>query len=364
MQKFFPIAFFLLIIAVGFGWYQSASTQQKESIRDVVEDAGVRYENQGGLINQPHPLSIEYMRSQEYPGSEITIEQELPDGSNYKRYVTSYKSDGLKIYALLTIPKGEKPTSGWPVIIFNHGYIPPSQYRTTERYIAYTDAFSRNGYILFRPDYRGHGNSEGQATGGYGSNAYTIDVLNALASIKNLRNPSTSSGNNQVIVDTNRIGMWGHSMGGHITLRSMVVSKDIKAGVIWAGVVGSYEDLLNNWRRRNPNTTPLPGNTNNNRRSWRQDLVNEYGEPESNPEFWNSISATAYVNDISGPVQLHHGSADTSVPIEFSEKLNELLTNAGKEVELYTYPGDDHNISANLSTALSRSVAFFDAYLK
>jgi len=29
--------------------------------------------------------------------------------------------------------------------------------------------------------------------------------------------------------------MWGHSMGGEITLRAMVVSRDINAGVIWAG---------------------------------------------------------------------------------------------------------------------------------
>ncbi len=29
----------------------------------------------------------------------------------------------------------------------------------------------------------------------------------------------------------------------------MVVTDDIKAGVIWAGVVGSYPDILYNWRR-------------------------------------------------------------------------------------------------------------------
>jgi hypothetical protein len=101
--------------------------------------------NYGGPINEPNSLSIEYMRKQEYPGSDIIIEQTLPDGSNYSRYIASYKSDGLKIYALLTVPKGEKPATGWPVVIFNHGYIPPTQYRTTEKYIAYTDAFSRNG---------------------------------------------------------------------------------------------------------------------------------------------------------------------------------------------------------------------------
>jgi len=122
-------------------------------------------ENQDGPEEQLHPLSIEYLREQSYPGSEITIEQVLPSGSNYDQYIASYKSDGLKIYALLTVPQGTKPKNGWPVIIFNHGYIPPSQYRTTERYTAYVDAFAGNGYIVFKSDYRGHGNSEGRVEG-------------------------------------------------------------------------------------------------------------------------------------------------------------------------------------------------------
>jgi cephalosporin-C deacetylase-like acetyl esterase len=112
---------------------------------------------------------IEQMRQQVYPGSEITIEETLEAGDNYDRYLASYLSEGNKIFALLTVPQGEKPESGWPVIIFNHGYIPPAQYRTTERYIAYVDGFARNGYIVFRSDYRGHGSSEGEASGGYGS---------------------------------------------------------------------------------------------------------------------------------------------------------------------------------------------------
>jgi len=36
----------------------------------------------------------------------------------------------------------------------------------------------------------------------------------------------------------------------------------------------------------------------------------------------------------------------------------------GGEVSYFRYIGDDHNLSANLSVALARDVAFFDAVLK
>ena len=300
-----------------------------------------------------HPLMIEVMRQQAYPGSEITIEETLDPGSNYDRYIASYLSEGLKIYALLTVPRGEKPESGWPVVIFNHGYIPPDQYRTTERYVAYVDAFARNGYIVFKSDYRGHGNSEGEAASGYGSPAYTIDILNAVSSIKNYPD-----------ADPDRIGMWGHSMGGHITLQSMVVTEDIKAGVIWAGVVASYPDLFERWHRRDDgNFIPTP-NPDSSRRRWRQELFEVYGSPEENPEFWASISPNSYLSDLSGPIQLHHGTADSSVPIEFSETLSSQIQEVGKPVELYTYENDNHNISNHFGTAMERSVQFFNTYVK
>jgi dipeptidyl aminopeptidase/acylaminoacyl peptidase len=297
-----------------------------------------------------HPMTIAAMRQQDYPGSDIVIEQALEPGANYSRYIASYQSDGLKIYALLTVPFGEEPSTGWPVIIFNHGYIPPNQYRTTQRYVAYVDWLASSGYIVFRSDYRGHDQSEGEARGAYSHPDYTVDVLNAVASMQRY------SG-----ADPARIGMWGHSMGGYLTLRSMVINSDIKAGVIWAGVVASYPDLYSRWRRTPmPGVTPTPGPA----RGWRGMFVDEYGTPEQNPEFWNSISANAYLADLSGPVQLHHGTADDSVPILFSDLLTEQILAAGRVVEYYQYEGDNHNLSGFFSLAMRRTVEFFDRYLK
>jgi dipeptidyl aminopeptidase/acylaminoacyl peptidase len=295
-----------------------------------------------------HPMSIQAMRQRAYPGSEIVIEEELEPGVNYYRYIASYLSDGLKIYALLTVPYGEMPSTGWPAIVFNHGYIPPAQYRTTERYVAYVDNLARSGYIVFRIDYRGHDRSEGLASGAYSSPGYTVDVLNAVTSLQHFPQ-----------ADPQRIGMWGHSMGGYLTLRAMVISTEIKAGVIWAGVVVSYPDLLTRWRR---GPTPTPGATE--RRGWRTNWIEEFGTPDENPEFWSSISANSFLNDLSGPLQLHHGTADESVPAEFSQILHQEILAAGKIGELYIYEGDNHNLSNYFSQAMTRTIQFYDEYLK
>lgn len=343
MKRYFPGLLFI-ILAILFYLFQPDKLILPTSVKESVK------ENLGGIVPS-HPLSIEALRNEKLTTGTLHIEEPLANGSNYEQYLAYYESQGNKIYGLLTVPLLEKPETGFPLIIFNHGYIPPHEYQTTIRYESYVDAFARNGYIVFKPDYRGHGNSEGVAVGGYGSNAYSIDVLNALETMK--RYPD---------VDSNRIGMWGHSMGGHITLRSMVVRSDIDAGVIWAGVVGSYPDLVTNWRRGNTTGTPSPRPSG--ARRWRDQLQEQYGSFEKNPEFWNAISSTSYLGDISGPVQLHHGTLDDSVPYEFSEKLHTLLTEKNKISEYFPYEGDNHNISYNFATAMQRSINFFDRYVK
>jgi dipeptidyl aminopeptidase/acylaminoacyl peptidase len=308
------------------------------------------------LLNTPlidHPLSIETLRKQSFPGSDLVIEETLADASNYHQYIASYQSEDLKIFGLLTVPTTDPPAGGFPVIIFNHGYITPNTYVTTERYVAYVDAFARNGYIVFKPDYRGHGNSDGKPEGAYYSPAYATDVLNALASIKKLQ-----------AADPDRIGMWGHSMGGNIILRDIVVNtKDIKAAVIWGGVVGTYNDLLNNWHKRaiyqpGPQELAL-------RNTYRKNLTDQYGTPDTNPSFWKAVDPLSYISDITTPIQLHTGEEDEEVPAEFSAAFFEKLILANKTAEYFIYPQGDHDISSpNFETAMDRSIKFFDRYLK
>lgn len=326
-----------------------------------------------------HPLMVEVMRRRDYPGSALTIEQTLDPGDNYDRYIASYLSDGNKIYALLTVPNSLRPESGWPIIVFNHGYVPPDEYRTTERYVQYVDYFARSGYIVFRSDYRGHGSSEGEARGPYSNPDYVIDVLNGMAAVRT--HPAA---------DPERVGLWGHSMGGYITLRAMVVSDEIDAGVIWGGVVAPYPDLFNRagavatavaadplavtatreaviatqtvramTLTQSPGSTPAFGGG-----RWRSGLMDQYGTPEENPAFWDSISSNAYLADISGPLQLHHAITDETVPAAASSLLYDQMTALGLPVELYLYDNDSHDIDNNFYTAMRRSLEFFDLHVK
>lgn len=50
--------------------------------------------------------------------------------------------------------------------------------------------------------------------------------------------------------------------------------------------------------------------------------------------------------------------------LDFSEILYRKLQEAGQTGELYTYPGDNHNISNSFGQAMTRTIEFYDRYLK
>ena len=76
------------------------------------------------------------------------------------------------------------------------------------------------------------------------------------------------------------------------------------------------------------------------------------------------ISANSYLADLSGPIQLHHGTEDEDVPLEFSATLYGQILATNMPVEFYSYEGDNHNISISFDIAMQRTIEYFDLYLK
>ncbi len=292
-------------------------------------------------------ITIPYLRGLKITGSPITFEQELTDTVFYQQHLVSYMSEGNKIYGLLTIPNQEQPERGFKAVVFNHGYIPPDSYRTTERYTAYVDYLARNGLVVFKIDMRGHGNSEGEATGSYFSPGYTIDAIAALKSLQTLD-----------FVDPQGIGMWGHSMAGNLVLRAMLIEPDVQAGVIFAGAVYSYDDFAtygiddDTFRPR-----PTPEGSEQPRRS--QQIFEAYGRPDTQVDYWRAVSLTENIEFLERPVQIHHAADDPVVSIQYSEGLAAVLLAGGKEYEFYTYEGGGHNLaSPYFDQAMLRTVNF------
>lgn len=296
-------------------------------------------------------LTIDYLRELEIEGSEIIFEQQLANGSNYSQYIASYLSEGLRIRGLLTVPFGIAPEGGFKAIVFNHGYIPPSTYVTTERYVDYVRTLSEAGFVVFKIDMRGHGTSEGESDGSYFSPGYTIDAISALKSLQTLD-----------FVDPDGIGMWGHSMAGNLVLRAMLIEPDIKAGVIWAGAVYSYDDFAQ-YAISDVSFNPS-ASTSTRAVSRGREIRNFYGPIDTAQPYWNAISLTEHIEYLEHPLQIHHAIDDSTVNVGYSYDLANVLLENEKEYELYTYPNGGHNISApSFNEAMRRTVLFFRANL-
>ena len=294
-------------------------------------------------------MTIPSLRSRHY-ASTLGEKNIVSENDSYTSYLTSYTSDGLQINGLLTIPKGQAPKNGFPAIVFIHGYIPPTQYKTLERYVDYVDYLARNGFVVFKIDLRGHGDSQGQAGGGYFGSDYVVDTLNAYAALEKAD-----------FVDPKAIGLWGHSMAGNIVLRSLAIHPTIPAAVIWAGAVYSYTDLVKYGIQDN---SYRPPNSNARQQNQRRLLFEKYGSPSAQSIFWRQVASTNYLDDLKGAIQIDQAIDDDVVNIGYSRDLNALLDKTAVPHEFHEYPSGGHNISGtSFDQAMSQTVAFFKRYL-
>lgn len=319
------------------GVFPDSTTRQSLLFSDAAPAAEVR----------PTPflyqeLTIPYLRNRSYESSLGEL-RPLSETSTYTSHLTSYNSDGLRINALLTIPKGQQPDEGFPAVVFVHGYIPPASYQTTERYESYIDYLARNGLVVFKIDLRGHGDSEGEASGAYYSGDYVIDVLNAYAALEGAD-----------FVDANRINVWGHSMAGNVVLRAVAAKRTIPRAVIWGGAGFTYQDLID-LRISDASYNPPPQESERRRR--REELNQLYGPFSQDSWFWKTVPATNYLTDVTTSIQLHHAVNDDVVSIEYSRGLVEAAEAVGKDIQLYEYRTGGHNIDgASFTQAMQRTV--------
>lgn len=305
------------------------------------------------LSPTPNPLATSALRARRYDADPPHIEQTLIHDSAYTKYLVSYTSDGLKIYGVMAVPVGEAPPGGWPYIMLNHGFIPPAEYDNTAKYVAYIDTLARGGFVVFMSDYRGHGASAGTAEGGYFSPGYTIDVMHAISAVKKMK-----------AVNPSKLFLWGHSMGGNVSMRVRSLEPTVKGTVLWAGVVGSYPMIYKEFFNRPRNSEGSPEQ----RLRWsssRLRMIREHGTPSASLSYWKSIDPMTTVADIFTPIQIHHGENDQTVPVTVGKLFAAELADAKVAHELYLYPSEDHNINGpSFGTAMARTIEFFRAQMK
>lgn len=340
MRRFFLLILFFVCISGGVFFYLKT---HQIVIPGIIEPVT--------MVPSPMPfveLTIPYLRNRKYTSILGTLEK-LSENTLYTSYRTNYDSDGLTIYGLLMIPNDANLKHS--AIVFVHGYIPPTLYRTNEKYIEYVDYLARNGFVVFKIDLRGHDQSEGQPGGAYYASDYVIDTLNARAALQGAD-----------FVNPDAIGLWGHSMAGNVVMRSFVTRPEIPAVVVWAGAGYTGIDLLT---YRISDQSYRPSTTDSVRQNRRQKLREAYGEFDPNHPFWKQVAVTDYLKDLKGALEIHHAADDEVVSIEYSRNLMKLLDQTSVPHELFEYPSGGHNITgSSFSIAMQRTVEFFKKNLQ
>ena len=289
------------------------------------------------LTPTPDPfqeLYLDSLKNRGYGGGVLQNEGTLNGADGFSRKLFKYRSEGLDLYGFMNIPEGDGP---FPIIFLLHGHVDRVEYNTLDYSVRYADALVKSGYITIHPNLRGYAPSQnGENTLGIGD---TIDLLNLIALV---RQQSGSAGLLEK-ADSSRIGLWGHSMGGGIVMRALIIDQGIDAGLLYAPIHSNEEFNLSHFEKdgRGNEKVIAPASA------------------------LAKMSPSNFLDDISVPISVNHGGSDDVVPIQWSRDLCETLENLGKEVICREYPDQPHTLknSADLEF-IKEMIAFFDEFVK
>lgn len=315
--------------------FESTDTRQT-----LLENSTAANALEAGFVDVGFPgvsYTIEALRKSPIRGTSFRSVRLVRKTVQYRKYEIQYQLDTLKLSGIMNVPSGVPPAHGFPVLILNHGLIRPSIYFSGRGSRREQDFFARHGYVTIHPDYRGHASSSPNPDTHHDFYVgYTEDVIGLIDALKESALP---------FIDTVRMGMWGHSMGGGIAARVMVLRPDIRAYVLFAPISADAED--NFYELSQPEV------------AW---LRRTFGA--AGAEIYKKISPLSYFNDAAAPVQIHHGTTDVDVPMYFSEKIFQTLRQYGKKAEFFIYPGQRHEFIEDWQLAAERALQFFDKYVK
>jgi dienelactone hydrolase len=307
-----------------------------------------------------YPYTIEGLRKHKYQSGEVTVGDKSFETEDFTRYPIQYPSDGLTITGVLQVPKTGKPL--YPVIVMNHGFFSRTIYHAGDGTDRAAEFLNKHGYLTVSSDYRSWGNAETGVSLYYSGLAIdAINLMNALPSIPE--------------ADPERIGMWGHSMGGGATLKVLTVDSRVKAAVLYSSVSADFADIIGRWGPgcigdvmegeaafgcNSSDILPLslPG-----------DLIAAYSKSVTDPAMLKAVSPLYYFNYVNAPVQINYGTEDGKVlagtPPEWSKKMYKGFIDSGKDAQLFGYGGEKHSFRDDEWFAfMERTAQFFDKYVK
>lgn len=275
----------------------------------------------------------------------VRLTDSMPPGINAADFspvtAVSYPSrlGGVTVPATLMVSKTLDRSRKHPALVWIHGSGSdqnflgwhPGSYRM---YYSLCQYLAQQGYVILTPDYRGSsGFSRDWSTGvhmGIGVND-TADVAAGADYLKTLD-----------YVDPNRIGVFGLSYGGFLTLQAMTVDPTLwRAGVDVAGVV--------DWATYGAGyTTP------------------RLGTPVQNPDIYRVSAPILHMDKLERPLLVLHGTNDRNVSFADSLRLFDVLIKLGKPFESQIYPGEIHFFRRDivLRDAWRRIEEFFDRNVK